>query len=843
MRPSAHVPQSVPPERGSSCSRAPEARDRFRRPPSYTISSRSEEEEEPEMRSGGCAVQQELAGDAAAVMRQAVTLARRRGHAQVTPLHAASAMLADAGGLLRAACLRSRAASSHPLQCKALELCFNVALNRLATASAAAMFPSFHAAHHRPPALSNALAAAFKRAQASQRRGCGGVSSSPEGQHPAASARVELEQLVISILDDPGVSRVMREAGFSSAEVKANVEKAAAAVMASSSSPEQSSNTAASSTTASPPNHPKPNDSNSFKKAKAAVDVAGEAARVLDCMVASGGGQGQHHRCVVVVGECAEAVVKAVMDRVSKGGDLMTRLQHDRLKGAQFVPFSAASFRRSPREEVEARAADLRALVREATAAGKGVVLVLEDLAYAAEAWRRRSISDPRAACGYCPVEHAVMELGGLVRGGGHDMFWLLGFGSFASYASCRSGQPSLETVLDLHPVVVPDGGSLALMSVGGDSEITHCGADMVVAAAASVPSWIRHYQQQGQILTGSELTLSFSSPASSSHYYDANMSCEPWHHALIDRRRQPLPNHGHDGPIMVAESSCDQRLLLANPNPVSSSSVSRSNSSDCATAGRRRKFTELTAENLKVLCGALEARVPRHRDIAPAIASAVLRRRSGVTRTARPSSATWLLFRGRDTDGKTAMARELARLVFGSYADFISVAASPEITSGFNSGDSLKRQRSPNSERGGYMQRFYEAIRENPHCVVMINGGAEHDSVAGIIKDAMATGTVRGCDDSDLVSCLEDAIVVSCDEGFESRSRVSSPRPVKQQRAMTNDVGGTVEDDGAEKEAVARLGLDLNACATIDAEEGSFSQNDDMEILKAVDGIFLFRY
>jgi hypothetical protein len=401
------------------------------------------------MRSGGCAVQQELAGDAAAVMHQAVSLARRRGHAQVTPLHAASAMLADAGGLLRAACLRSRA-SSHPLQGKALELCFNVALNRLATAGApAAMFHHCHAHHagHRAPALSNALAAAFKRAQANQRRG--GGSTSAEGQQVAA--RVELEQLVISILDDPGVSRVMREAGFSSAEVKANVEKAV-------SSSEQSSNTA-SSTSASP--NPKPKD------AKDKVDVIGDAARVLDCM-ASG-----RNRCVVVVGESAPAakgVVKAVMDKVSKG-DL--RLQHDCLKNAQFVPFTAASFQRLPREEVEARVADLRALVREGCAAGKGVVLVLEDLGYAAEAWSAASWkrSDPRAhGQYYCPVEHAVMELSSLVRGGGgrgHDMFWLLGFGTYASYTSCRSGQPSLEAVLELHPVVVPE-HSLAL-SLGGD--------------------------------------------------------------------------------------------------------------------------------------------------------------------------------------------------------------------------------------------------------------------------------------------------------------------------------------------------------------------------------------
>ena len=206
------------------------------------------------MRAGGCAVQQALAAEAAAVVRQAVALARRRGHAQVTPLHVASAML-SAAGLLRAACLRSH---SHPLQCKALELCFNVALNRLPTA-AAVMFHHHHgggAAAHHAPVLSNALVAAFKRAQAHQRRG-----SVDTQQQPVLAVKIELEQLVISILDDPGVSRVMREAGFSSAEVKANVEKQAVI-----SSSEQSSNTASSGASASP-NPPK----QANKKARLAI--------------------------------------------------------------------------------------------------------------------------------------------------------------------------------------------------------------------------------------------------------------------------------------------------------------------------------------------------------------------------------------------------------------------------------------------------------------------------------------------------------------------------------------------------------------------------------------------
>ncbi|KAK1310042.1 hypothetical protein QJS10_CPA08g01389 [Acorus calamus] len=104
------------------------------------------------MRTGGCTVQQALTAEAT-VVKQAVTLARRRGHAQVTPLHVANTMLSSSAGLLRSACLRSH---SHPLQCKALELCFNVALNRLpTTSSSSAMMGGGGGGPH--PSLSNAL--------------------------------------------------------------------------------------------------------------------------------------------------------------------------------------------------------------------------------------------------------------------------------------------------------------------------------------------------------------------------------------------------------------------------------------------------------------------------------------------------------------------------------------------------------------------------------------------------------------------------------------------------------------------------------------------------------------
>ncbi|KAI3814712.1 hypothetical protein L1987_14356 [Smallanthus sonchifolius] len=164
------------------------------------------------MRAGLSTIQQTLTSEAATVLNNSIAEAGRRNHGQTTPLHVASTLLASPTGFLRQACIRSHPNSSHPLQCRALELCFSVALERLPTATSSPVVTE--------PPISNALTAALKRAQAHQRRGC------PEQQQqPLLAVKVELEQLIISILDDPSVSRVMREASFSSPAVKAAIEQ------------------------------------------------------------------------------------------------------------------------------------------------------------------------------------------------------------------------------------------------------------------------------------------------------------------------------------------------------------------------------------------------------------------------------------------------------------------------------------------------------------------------------------------------------------------------------------------------------------------------------------------
>lgn len=161
-----------------------------------------------------------LTPEAAHALDEAVAVARRRGHAQTTSLHAVSALLSLPSSTLRDACARARnCAYSHRLQFKALELCLSVSLDRITSSSS-----SSQQSDDDPP-VSNSLMAAIKRSQANQRR-------QPENFHlyhhqlaqstssSVTVIKVELQHLIISILDDPVVSRVFSESGFRSSEIK-----------------------------------------------------------------------------------------------------------------------------------------------------------------------------------------------------------------------------------------------------------------------------------------------------------------------------------------------------------------------------------------------------------------------------------------------------------------------------------------------------------------------------------------------------------------------------------------------------------------------------------------------
>jgi ATP-dependent Clp protease ATP-binding subunit ClpA len=241
----------------------------------------------------------------------------------------------------------------------------------------------------------------------------------------------------------------------------------------------------------------------------------------------------------------------------------------------------------------------------------------------------------------------------------------------------------------------------------------------------------------------------------------------------------------------------------------------------------------------MKILCDALELRCPRHRDIVPSISSTVLWCRAGLrkqqpTSSSSSSTITWLLFRGRDAGGKTAIALELAKLVFGSYAEFIALDADNSDKPTCGGKLTLKRQRSPGDENDGCAAgpRLLEAIQENPHRVILIDGVDRLDRDLEMrIKDAIA-GKVRGCN-GDLAG-LDDAIVVLCSDVLDSGSMLSSS---KVKPRIKRSVQDREEGNAMDKEVRSRprLRLDLNVCI----EDGE--EEEDLAILDVVDGVFLF--
>ncbi|KAL0452727.1 UNVERIFIED_CONTAM: protein SMAX1-LIKE 8 [Sesamum latifolium] len=163
------------------------------------------------------AARQCLTNDAAVALEEAVAVARRRGHSQTTSLHMVSSLLSLPNSSLREACKRTRNnAYSTRVQFKVLELTLSVSLDRL---------PCSQATRVEEPPVSNSLMAAIKRSQANQRRQPESFGFYQQQQQYSSGSsapivKIELQSLMLSILDDPLVSRVFGEAGFRNCDIK-----------------------------------------------------------------------------------------------------------------------------------------------------------------------------------------------------------------------------------------------------------------------------------------------------------------------------------------------------------------------------------------------------------------------------------------------------------------------------------------------------------------------------------------------------------------------------------------------------------------------------------------------
>ncbi|KAL9319031.1 hypothetical protein ACSQ67_015548 [Phaseolus vulgaris] len=822
------------------------------------------------MRAGVCSIQlQALTAEAATLVKQAVTLATRRGHAQVTPLHIATVMLATSTGLLRKACLQCH---SHPLQYKALELCFNVSLNRLPASTPS---PLLSPSYSTTPSLSNALVAAFKRAQAHQRRG-----STENQQQPILALKIEVEQLIVSILDDPSISRVMREAGFSSALVKTRVEQAVSMEVCSQEQASEENTTklqVLGGRNMSPPRSFTQLGGSFIKSMDHVSDeVAGvdDVTSALNALVSK-------RRNTVIVGESlasAEGVARGVMQRLERGNP------QGELRFVQFVSLPLFSFRNISKEEVERKLLELRSLVK--SHVGRGFILYLGDLKWLFEFWS--SYCEQRTNY-YSSVEHMVMELKKLVSGNGENgRLWLMGISTFRTYMKGKACHPSLETIWDLHPFTVPVGSLSLGLNFDSDFQVQErskatfkdesfeerakvrkhltccrdCALNFEKEAKSTVstiskrdctttlPTWLKNCKEErSHVMDDQEngklkdICKKWNSFCSSAHGYPSNLekqflfisSAPSSPTSVSSHERKSSLNLTHlNWPVIsepkevpkecelytetsvsdecyegnlimfMPERNIPKPDLLSNPN---SSPNSASSSEAAEGLDSTQMFKEHNEENLMILSDALQ-KVPQNKEMAKEIASTLLLCRSGMKKgenhlvKREDRQETWFFFLGIDSEAKEMVSKEVAKVVFGSYSNFVSIGVSSFSTSrgGDSTNEASKNKRARDEFGGSYLQRFGEAVNENPHRVFFMED-LEQDAV----------------------------VIFSCQNFSSASSPATTTSPSSDENMEKENINNS-------EDKIPYLSLDLNMAIEADANKNVHLDEVTAEILELVD-------
>ena len=290
------------------------------------------------------------------------------------------------------------------------------------------------------------------------------------------------------------------------------------------------------------------------------------------------------------------------------------------------------------------------------------------------------------------------------------------------------------------------------------------------------------------------------------------------------------------------------QPIVLFSSNP--NSTPTSASSSDVMEAEYSHKFKELNSENLKTLCSALERKVPWQKDIIPEIATTILKCRSGMVRRKgnfdHAKEETWLFFQGVDTQAKEKIARELARLIFGSQNEFVSIALSSFSSTRADSTEDYGRnnanKRSRDEQSCSYIERFGEAVSFNPHRVFLVEDVEQADYCSQMgFKRAIERGRIANSSGEEVE--LRDAIVILSCESFISRSRACSP-PIKQK--MDDKSNQPKEDHDHDDTTSPCLSLDLNMSfddgdENVDGAEEDQSI-DDIGLLESVDRRIVFK-
>ncbi|KAK6152255.1 hypothetical protein DH2020_014890 [Rehmannia glutinosa] len=581
-------------------------------------------------------------------------------------------------------------------------------------------------------------------------------------------------------------------------------------------------------------------------------------------------------KSIVLVGEnisSLESTVKCLMDMVDN-----TEINiPEALRGLKFVTIPPLySFCNLRREEVEQKIGELTCLVKGLL--GKGVVLYFGDFKWISD--YRVSLEEERRY--YCSVEHVIMEIGRLVWGIGEiERFWLMGIATFQTYMRCRNGYHSLESVWGLHPVTIP-ANSLGFSLVSDQSD------EQSVARRERV----ENPSSNQLLLTNGEIKLSCCTECSAKFEAEAQnlktnfcnstngptlSSLPSW---LKDESKRLISNKNqgyddaikelcnkwnsfcssssHKRPLSIKETlnfsstSCfpfDQNSTRINfplPGPSYGNSIkafsshnSASSSDEITEMEYMQKFKEFNAENLNILCNALEKNVPWQRDIIPEIAGTILQCRSGMLRRKNKPRGniinsddvkqdTWLLFVG-PNDGahaKEKICKELAKVVFGSYSNFVSIGLN-----GLNnlvSSDDCK----------SYIERFAKAVSANPHRVFLLEDFEKVDYCSRMgIKRAIERGRIRNESTGEEYGFCDAIIVLSYERfSLSTSSRACSP---SSKGKTENYRVGEDETRGHCVSLDLNISFDGDAVDAVDHDQAV----DDFGIFENVDRRVIFKF
>lgn len=267
---------------------------------------------------------------------------------------------------------------------------------------------------------------------------------------------------------------------------------------------------------------------------------------------------------------------------------------------------------------------------------------------------------------------------------------------------------------------------------------------------------------------------------------------------------------------LLYTESTCDDECydsnfimfmpdrnvpkpdLLSNPN---SSPNSASSSEALDGLDSTEMFNELNAENLKILRDALESKVPNYKEIIPEIVSTVLQCRSGM-RKREDKQETWMFFLGVNSQAKENISKELAKVVFGSYSNFVTIGISSFSSQNDSTDEKSNRKRLRDEFGSTYLQRFGEAVNENPHRVFFMEDLEQVDYFTQKgLKKAIESGSLTLPDGESVP--LKDAIVIFSCESFSSSG------------SKSHEIKSTSCDEIKGKETMddksSSLSLDLN--------------------------------